>query len=91
MYTPILKNRTDGCHGNHAWFQSAIEFIFDDDFLYFCGPNKLFGTHKKCPGGASNYVPGYLDCGQFKKKNVCPTYARTNIRPDKAKSFNPST
>ena len=26
--TPIVENYVNSCHGNHAIFQSAIEFIF---------------------------------------------------------------
>ena len=33
MCTPILKNFVNGCHGNHASFHSAIEFIFEDEFV----------------------------------------------------------
>ena len=26
----MFKNRVNGCHGNHAFFHSAIEFILVD-------------------------------------------------------------
>ena len=56
MYTPMLKNHVNGCHGNHAFFHSAKEFTFGDkNSLYFCGANEHFGTHEKlscvCGGG----------------------------------------
>ena len=36
-------------------------------------------------------APGVFMLRAFLKKNVCPTYARTTVRLDKAISFNPST
>ena len=52
MYTPMLKNRFNGCHGNHGFFHSAIEFIFEDKkSLHFWGHNERFGTHEKFSGG----------------------------------------
>ena len=52
MYTLMLKNRFKGCHGNHAFFHSAIEFIFEDkNSLHFWGPNERFGTHEKLSWG----------------------------------------
>ena len=48
----MLKNRVNGCHGNHAFFHSAIEFIFEDkNSLCFWGPNERFGTHEKLSWG----------------------------------------
>ena len=48
----MLKNRVNGCHGNHAFFHSAIEFIFEDKkSLCFWGPNERFGTHEKLSWG----------------------------------------
>ena len=48
----MLKNRVNGCHGNHAFFHSAIEFIFEDkNSLHFWGPNEQFGTHEKLSCG----------------------------------------
>ena len=61
----MLMNRVNGCHGNHTFFHSAIEFIFEDkNFLHFWGPNKRFGTHEKlscggCKVGQISY-PGYI-------------------------------
>ena len=63
MYTPMLKNRFNGCHGNHAFFHSAIEFIFEDkNSLHFCGPNEEFASMKNCPGGARKVklAPGVI-------------------------------
>ena len=52
MYTPMLKNRFNGYHGNHGFFHSAIEFIFEDkNSLHFWGPNERFGTHEKLSCG----------------------------------------
>ena len=52
MYTPMLKNHVNGCHGNHAFFHSAKEFIFEDkNSLHFWGPNERFGTHEKLSWG----------------------------------------
>ena len=28
MHIPMLKNRVNGCYGNHAFFHSANKFIF---------------------------------------------------------------
>ena len=28
MHMPMLKNRVNGCYGNHAFFHSANKFIF---------------------------------------------------------------
>ena len=48
----MLKNRVNGCHGNHAFFHSAIEFISEDkNSLHFWGPNERFGTHEKLSWG----------------------------------------
>ena len=52
MYTPMLKNRFNGCHGNHAFFHSAIEFIFEDKFFCISGvPMNDLAPMKNCPGG----------------------------------------
>ena len=37
MYTPMLKNHVNGCHGNHAFFRSANGFIFEDKILFISG------------------------------------------------------
>ena len=64
MTTPMLKNHVNGCHGNHAFFHSAIEFIFEDkNSLHFWGPNERFGTHEKLSWGVqgrSKLAPGVL-------------------------------
>ena len=56
----MLKNRVNGCHGNHAFFHSAIEFIFEDkNSLHFWGPNERFGTHEQLSwGGGGGGVQG---------------------------------
>ena len=52
MFTLMLKNHLNGCHGNHELFHSAKEFIFDDkNYLHFRGPNDQFGTNENCPWG----------------------------------------
>ena len=49
---PMLKNRFNGCHGNHAFFHSAIECIFEDkNSLHFWGPIERFGTHEELSWG----------------------------------------
>ena len=48
----MLKNCINGCHGNHAFFHSAIEFIFEDkNSLCFWGPMNDLAPMKNCPGG----------------------------------------
>ena len=65
MYTPMLKNRVNGCHGNHAFFHSAIEFIFEDkNSLHFWGPNERFGTHEKLSWG------GGCKVGQISSRGI---------------------
>ena len=74
----MLKNRVNGCHGNHAFFHSAIEFIFEDkNSLHFWGPNERFGTHKNCPGGCkvgqiSSRGIKQVAAELRKKKALCP-------------------
>ena len=63
---PMLKNRFNGCHGNHAFFHSAIEFIFEDkNSLHFWGPNERFGTHKKL-----SWVGGGGKVGQISSRGM---------------------
>ena len=53
MYVhPMLKNHVNGCHGNHAFFHRAKEFIFDDkNSLHFWGvPMNDLAPLKDCPG-----------------------------------------
>ena len=66
MYTSMLKNRVNGCHGNHVFFHSANKFFFEDKTsLHFWGHNERFGTHEKLSlvgggvQGRSNWLPGY--------------------------------
>ena len=33
MYTSMLKNHFNGCHGNHAIFQNVIESIIEKNIL----------------------------------------------------------
>ena len=57
----MLKNRFNGCHGNHAFFHSAIEFIFEDkNSLHFWGPNERFGTHEKLSWGGGGCKVGQI-------------------------------
>ena len=58
MPTTMFKNHIDGCHGDHAFFHSAKEFIFEDNF-FFCisgVPMNDLAPMKNCPGvqGRSN-------------------------------------
>ena len=53
MYTAMLKNRVNGYHGNHAFFHSSIEFIFEEKILCISGvPMNDLAPMKNCPGGA---------------------------------------
>ena len=37
--TPLLKNHVNGCHGNHAFFHKANEFILEEKHsLHFWSP-----------------------------------------------------
>ena len=57
----MLKNRVNGCHGNHAFFHSAIKFIFEDkNSLHFWGPNERFGTHEKLSWGGGGCKVGQI-------------------------------
>ena len=61
----MLKNHVNGCHGNHAFFHSAIEFIFEDkNSLHFWGPNERFGTHEKLSWG------GGCKVGQISSRGI---------------------
>ena len=42
----MLKNRINGCHGNHALVHGANEFE-DKDSLHYWGPNERFGPYEK--------------------------------------------
>ena len=65
MYTPMLKNRVNGCHGNLALFHGAIEFIVEDkNSLHFWGPNERFGTHEKLSWG------GGCKVGQISSRGI---------------------
>ena len=71
MYTPMLKNRLNGYHGNHGFFHSAIEFIFEDkNSLYFWGPNERFGTHEKLSWAGG----GGCKVGQISSRGICFRY-----------------
>ena len=42
----------NGCHGNHAFFHNAIEFIFEDRIsLHFRVSLNDLTPMKNCPGG----------------------------------------
>ena len=73
---PMLKNHVNGCHGNHAFFHNAIQFIFDDkNSLLFWGPKKLFGTNEKlscvCIKLASGVPRLWADFEIKRMSNVC--------------------
>ena len=70
----MLKNRFNGCHGNHAFFHSAIEFIFEDkNSLHFLGSNERFGTHEKlsCGGCKVGQISSRGKCNGM-KGTMCP-------------------
>ena len=80
MYTPMLKNLVNGCHGNHAFYHSAIEFFFEDKILCISGvPGNDLAPMKKMPLGCIKLAPGVFKLWAFIEENVCPTYARTNV------------
>ena len=37
MYTSMLKNHVNSCHGNHAVFHSANKLFFEDNFFFISG------------------------------------------------------
>ena len=46
----VLKNHTNGCHGNHAFSQSPYQNVFEENFVSHSeGPTKQFGMKLKCP------------------------------------------
>ena len=50
-----------GCHGNHAFSPSAIEFIFEDkNSLHFWGPNEHSGTNEKLSWGGGGCKVGQI-------------------------------
>ena len=62
MYAPMLKNRVYGCHGNHAFFHGATEFVFEDkNYLHFEVPMNDLATTKIVLGvqSRSNKLPDY--------------------------------
>ena len=74
MTTPMLKNRVNGCHGNHAFFHCAIEFIFEDkNSLHFWGPNEQFGTHEKLSWG------GGCKVGQISSRGISNVILRIGL------------
>ena len=71
MYTPMPKNRFNGCHGNHGFFHSAIEFIFEDkNSLHFWGPNERFGTHEKLSWGGGGCKVGQISSREYLMKYI---------------------
>ena len=51
MPTPMFKNHIDGCHGDHAFFHSAKEFIIEEKILCISGvPMNDLAPMKNCPG-----------------------------------------
>ena len=54
MYTPMLKNRFNGCQGNHAFFHSAIELSLSLRTKIICTsgvPMNDLAPMKNCLGG----------------------------------------
>ena len=58
MYTPMLKNHVNGWHGNHAFFHSANQFIFEPKVFAF----HPFDTHEKLSWGC--------EVGQISSRNI---------------------
>ena len=63
MYTPMLKNLANGCHGNHAvfFFIVQIRLTLRTKILCISGvPINDLAPMKNCPGvqGRSNKLPG---------------------------------
>ena len=73
MYNPMLKNRVNGCHGNHAFFHTAIVFIFEDkNCLHFWGPNERFGTRGKLSWGGGVCKVGQTSSqGNYFSNEIC--------------------
>ena len=56
MYTSMLKNHVNGCHGNHAIFHSVIESIVAKKILSISlVPMNDLVPMKNCLGGAKVY------------------------------------
>ena len=71
----MLKNCFNGCYGNHAFFHSAIEFIFEDkNSLHFWGPNERFGTHEKLSWGG-----GGCKVGQISSRGITVATATLSV------------
>ena len=56
MYTTMLKNHVNGCHGNHAFFHSVIESIVEKKILSISVvPVNDLAAMKKCLWAAKVY------------------------------------
>ena len=52
MTTPMLKNRVNGCHGNHAFFIVQLSLSLRTKILCISGvPMNDLAPMKNCPGG----------------------------------------
>ena len=52
MTTPMLKNRVNGCHGNHAFFIVQLSVSLRTKILCISGvPMNDLAPMKNCPGG----------------------------------------
>ena len=50
---PMLKNRFNGCHGNHAFFIVQLSLSLRTKILCISGvPMNDLAPMKNCPGGA---------------------------------------
>ena len=57
----MLKNHVNRWHGNHAFFHSAIEFVFEDKIIYISGvPRNYLGTMKNFLEGCIKLAPGVI-------------------------------
>ena len=79
MYTPMLKNLATVAMETMHFFIVKLSLSLRTKILCISGvPGNDLATMKNCPGGASNKPPRVFKLWAFLKKNVCPTYARTN-------------
>ena len=65
MYTPMLKNHINGCHGNHAFFIVQTNFsLITKNICNFGVPMNDLAPMKKCPEGARwvKYAPVVPRC-----------------------------
>ena len=76
MYTPMLKNRVNGCHGNHVFFIVQLSLSLRTKILCISGVliNDLTPM-KNCPGGCK--------VGQIRSRGIDVTSKNDNRCPRK--------